>query len=172
MLIAINIFSGGEYETLKIRKQNGGLSEKEKEGLRKFAVTDKVVFFQNFIDFIEPDSYDKALANGKVDDWYLQAYAMVRFLFRPDNSPTPSKRMQFKQFMETLAKYIPKTDEAGRPVLSANGKRIMARPSEEEALKIAYKYKNILAFEEDFWHWLTAFQAVGRRKIKGNVKGS
>ncbi len=170
-LIVINIFSGGEHEVLKARKQTGGLTHKEKEGLRKFAVSDKIVFFQNFADFVEPDSYDKALAAGKVDDWYLQAYAMVRFLFRPDNSTTPSKRMQFKQLMETLAKYSPKKDKSGRPVLSADGKKIMVRPSIEEALKIAYKYQNILAFEEDFWHWLTVYQTIGRKKIKNDLKG-
>ena len=167
-LIVINIFSGGEYETLKKRKETGGLTQKEKDGLRKFAVSDKIVFFQNFVDFIEPDSYDKALAKGKVDDWYLQAYAMVRFLFRPDNSQTPSKRMQFKQFMETLAKYSPKVDKSGKPVLSADGKKIMVRPTEEEALKTAYKYQSILAFEEDFWRWITTYQAIGRKRIKNN----
>ena len=47
----------------------------------------------------------------------------------------------------------------------------MVRPSEEEALKAAYKYQNILAFEEDFWRWLTTFQAIGRKKIKSSIKG-
>ena len=171
-LIVINIFSGGEYETLKARKQTGGLTPKEKDGLRKFAVSDKIVFFQNFVDFMKPDSYDKALAKGKVDDWYLQAYAMVRFLFRPNNSQIPSKRMQFKQFMETLAKYSPKVDKSGRPILSPDGKKIMVRPSEESALEIAYKYQDILAFEEDFWNWLTIYQAIGRKKIKNNIKNN
>lgn len=165
-LVVINIFSGGEHESLKVRKQTGGLTQQEKDGLRKFAVSDKIVFFQNFADFIEPDSYDKALATGKIDDWYLQAYAMVRFLFRPGNSQTPEKRLQFKQLIETLAKYSPKKDAKGNPVLTADGKKIMVRPSMEMALKTAYKYQNILAFEEDFWHWLTAFQAYGRKKIK------
>ena len=170
-LVVINIFSGGEYETLKARKQTGGLTEKEKTALRKFAVSDKVVFFRDFVDFIEPDSYDKALSAGKVDDWYLQAYAMVRFLFRSNNSPTPNKHMQFRQFMEILSKYVPKKDEAGKLVLSPDGKKIMVRPSEEEALKAAYKYQDILAFEEDFWNWLTMYQAIGRKKIKNNMKG-
>ena len=168
-LVVINIFSEGEHETLKARKKTGGLTQKEKEGLRKFAVSDKIVFFQNFADFMEPDSYDKALANGKVDDWYLQAYAMVRFLFKP--TPNQDKRMQFKQFMEVLAKYSPKRDKNGKPVLTADGKKIMVRPTEEEALKIAYKYQNVLAFEADFWRWLTTFQAIGRKKIKNNIKG-
>ena len=170
-LVVINIFSGGEHETLKRRKETGGLTTREKEGLRKFAVSDKIVFFQDFVDFMEPNSYDRAVSSGKVDDWYLQAYAMVRFLFRPDNSQTPSKRMQFQQFIETLAKYAPKKDENGRQVLSADGKKIMARPTEEEALKIAYKYANTLAFEEDFWRWLTVFQAQGRKRIKNIGKG-
>ena len=170
-LIVINIFSHRAYEAFKDRKQNGGLSPKEKEGLRKFAVSDKIVFFQSFVDFMKPDSYDKALANDKVDDWYLQAYAMVRFLFRPENSPTPSKRMQFKQLMETLAKYSPKKDASGKLVLSADGRKIMVRANEEEALKIAYKYQNISAFEEDFWRWLKIYQAYGRKKMKNDTKG-
>lgn len=170
-LLVINIFSGGEYETLKARKKTGGLTQKEKEGLRKFKVSDKIVFFQNFVDFMEPDSYDKAVANGKVDDWYLQAYAMVRFLFRSNNSATPNKRMQFQQFMTTLTKYVPKTDANGKPVLTANGKKIMIRPSEEEALKVAYRYQDILAFEEAFWNWLTVYQVQGREKMRPNKKG-
>ncbi len=171
-LVVINIFSGGEHETLKRRKETGGLTHREKEGLRKFAVSDKIVFFKDFVDFMDPNSYDQALASGKVDDWYLQAYAMVRFLFRSTNSVTPNKRMQFQQFMTTIAKYTPKKDDMGKPVLSEDGKKIMVRPSEEEALRIAYKYQDIYAFEEDFWRWLTAFQAQGRRKIRGNIKGN
>ena len=167
-LIVINIFSGGELETLKERKKTGGLTAKEKEVLKKFAVTDKIVFFENFVDFIEPDSYDKALAKGKVDDWYLQAYAMVRFLFRPTNSAAPNRRLQFKQFTEMLAKYAPKKDAKGMPVLTENGQKIMVRPTIEEALKAAYKYKNILDFEANFWRWLTRYQAEGRKKFKGN----
>ncbi|MBO7605915.1 MAG: hypothetical protein J6S61_05590 [Elusimicrobiaceae bacterium] len=170
-LVVINIFPGSAYEAFKARKEAGGLSQKEKESFRKFAVSKKIVFFQNFVDFMKPDSYDKALAEDKIDDWYLQAYAMVRFLFRPNNSPTPSKRLQFKQFMERLTKYSPKIDAAGRPALSADGKKIMVRPSEEDALKTTYKYQNILSFEEDFWRWLAAFQAMGRKKIKNDIKG-
>ena len=170
-LVVINIFSGDDYETFKQLKENGGLSKEEKRALTKSAVSDKVVFFQDFDDFMEPDSYDKAVARGKVDDWYLQAYAMVRFLFRSSNSATPNKRMQFQQFITTLAKYTTKTDANGQPILSADGKKIMARPSEEEALKIAYKYQNIFAFEVDFWRWLTTFQAQGRKKIKDKAKG-
>ena len=165
-LIAINIFSGGELETLKERKKTGGLTAKEKEALKKFAVSDKVVFFKNFIDFIEPDSYDKALAEGKVDDWYLQAYAMVRFLFKPSNSAAPNRRLQFKQLTELLTKYSPKRDKTGKLVLTESGQKIMVRPTEEEALKTAYKYKDILDFEAHFWRWLTRYQAQERKKLK------
>ncbi len=165
-LIMINIFSGGEHETLKERKKSGGLTVKEKEALKKFAVTDKIVFFKNFVDFVEPNSYDKALAEGKVDDWYLQAYAMVRFLFNPENSTTPTKYLQFKQFTESLTKYTPKKDSNGRYVTTENGQKIMVRPSIEEALRTSYRYKDILDFEADFWHWLTRFQFEARKKIK------
>ena len=166
-LVLINIFSSGEHKILQERKKSGNaLSDKEKQALRSFAVTDKIVFFQNFAAFMEPDSYDKAVANGKVNDWYLQAYAMVRFLFEPGNSAAPAKYMQFKQFMELLVKYSPKKDKNGKLLLTADGKKIMARPTEEEALKTAYRYKNVTAFEEAFWDWLTKFQLENRKKLK------
>lgn len=165
-LIVINIFSDGEHEVLKERKNNGGLSQKEREGFRKFAVSDKVVFFKDFGEFMEQDSYDKAVAAGKVDDWYLQAYAMVRFLFRPSNSSAPEKRMQFEQFVKTISTYVPKRDEKGVILVNKEGKKIMTRPDGEEALKKAYRYRNVREFEEDFWKWITIYQAKGRRKIK------
>lgn len=165
-LIVINIFSYGEHQALKERKQNGGLSLEERIALKKFAVSTKVVFFKDFVDFMQQDSYDKAVAEGKVDDWYLQAYAMVRFLFRPTISPTPAKRMQFEQFIKALSTYVPKRDDAGRLLKTADGRSIMTRPDAEEALKKAYRYRDIYAFEEDFWRWITRYQAEGRKKLR------
>ena len=169
-LIVINIFSDGEHKVLQKKKENGGLTKEERAGLRKFAVSDKVVFFQDFVDFIQEDSYDKALKNGKVDDWYLQAYAMVRFLFRPTNSAAPAKRMQFEQFIKALSTYAPRKDQNGRVIITEDGKKIMSRPGEEEALQLAYRYKNLYDFEANFWRWLTMYQALGRKKIKSNLK--
>lgn len=168
-LIVINIFSDGERKVLKERKENGGLTQKEKEGFRKFAVSDKIVFFKDFVDFMEDDSYDKAVAEGKVDDWYLQAYAMVRFLFRPTNSATPAKRMQFEQLIKTISKYQPLRDENGRIMTNENGKKIMARPDVEDALQTVYRYRDSREFEEKFWKWLTLYQAQGRKKIRSGL---
>lgn len=170
-LIAINIFSEDEHKALKERKKNGGLNNQERASLRASAVTDKIIFFKDFVDFMQADSYDKALQEDKVDDWYLQAYAMVRFLFRPTNSPVPAKRMQFEQFTKAIATYAPKKDENGKIVMS-DGKKIMVRQSEEDALKMAYRYKSIAAFEDDFWRWLTTYQMEGRKKLKNNIKGN
>ena len=168
-LIVINIFSDGERKVLKERKENGGLTQKEKEGFRKFAVSDKIVFFKDFVDFMEDDSYDKAVAEGNVDDWYLQAYAMVRFLFRPTNSATPARRMQFEQLIKTISKYQPLRDENGKIMTNENGKKIMARPDVEDALKTAYRYRDVREFEEKFWKWITMYQAQGRKKIRSGL---
>lgn len=164
-LVLINIFSEGQHRALQERKKNGGLTDNEKRAISKFAVTNEIVFFQNFADFMEPDSYDKALQRGKVDDWYLQAYAMVRFLFRPSNSSNSANRMKFKQFTEALYTYVYKKDGNGRFVLSSDGKKIKSRPSEEEALQNVYRFKNIYDFERQFWAWLKKYQAEERKKL-------
>ncbi|MCR5505202.1 MAG: hypothetical protein K6E94_06640 [Elusimicrobiaceae bacterium] len=165
-LIVINIFSDGEHKALIRRKKDGGLSKKEKIALRNFSVSDEVVFFKNFADFMEPDSYDIALQEGKVDDWYLQAYAMVRFLFRPGNGNNPAMRMKFKRFTELLSTYAPKRDEDGKIMYNSRGKKIMTRMTEEEALNEVYRYKSIYEFEKDFWDWITKYQAVERKKLR------
>ena len=165
-LIVINIFSDGEHKALLQRKKDGGLSQKEKIALRRFSVSDEIVFFKNFADFMKPNSYDIALQEGKVDDWYLQAYAMVRFLFLPSNGSTSGTRMKFKKFIELLSSYVPKTDRNGKVIITSSGKKIMVRTSEEEALKEVYHYKNIYEFEKAFWDWLTKYQAVERRKLR------
>lgn len=171
-LIVINIFSDGEHRVLKHRKSMGtGFSDKEKEGLKKFAVSNKVVFFEDFGEFMEQDSYDRAVAEGRADDWYLQAYAMVRFLFKPNASATPAKRMQFEQFTKLLSTYAPKKDENGRIMFTEEGQKIMTRPHEEEALRQAYKFQDIREFEENFWKWITRYQAQGRRKIREEING-
>lgn len=169
-LIVINIFSDGERSVLRERKMTGGLSQKEREGFRKFSVSNKVVFFEDFGEFMDQGSYDRAVAEGRVDDWYLQAYAMVRFLFSPTKTSAPSKRMQFEQFIKLLSKYVPKRDANGKLMLTEDGRKIMSRPSEEEALKQAYKYRDIRDFEEKFWKWITMYQAIGRRNIKRELQ--
>ena len=169
-LVVINIFSDGEHSVLRERKRTGGLTQKERDGFRKFSVSNKVVFFEDFGEFMDQSSYDRAVAAGRVDDWYLQAYAMVRFLFRPNKSPTPSKRMQFEQFTKLLSTYTPKKDEKGKLVFTEDGRKIMSRPNEEEALKQAYKYRDIRDFEEKFWKWITMYQALGRRNIKRELQ--
>ena len=164
-LIVINIFSEGEHKALLQRKKDGGLTNDEKRALKRFSVSDEIVFFKNFSDFMEPDSYDRALQEGKVDDWYLQAYAMVRFLFRPNNNNS-GMRMKFKKFTELLSVYSPKKDKNGNLILTPQGKKIMARMNEEDALNEVYRYKSIYEFEKDFWAWLTKYQVEERKKLR------
>jgi len=165
-LIVINIFSEGQHKALLKRKKDGGLTNDEKRAFTRFSVSDEIVFFKNFADFMKPDSYDRALQEGKVDDWYLQAYAMVRFLFRPGNTSNSGTRMKFKKFTELLATYSPKKDKNGNLILTPKGKKIMVRMTEEDALSEVYRYKNIYEFEKAFWSWLVKYQAEERKKLR------
>lgn len=168
-LVVMNILSQGEYEALLARKKDGGLSDEEKQKLASTAVSDAVVFFQNFGDFMSQGSYDVADQQGNIDNWYLQAYAMVRFLFRPDYSSYPKNRMQFEQFTKLLSQYSPKRTKSGNVAKSSDGKTIMKKMSQEEALKKAYRYQSSVDFETDFWQWLTRLQKEGRDKIRNNL---
>lgn len=107
----------------------------------------KRAYFKNFRDFIKDDSYDNAVAGGYVDDWYFQAYAMVRFLFKPYNATYPEKRMQFEQFSKLL------NPAAGKPI------------SIEDALKKAYGFRDAADFEQKFYDWLYPMQKSEREKL-------
>ena len=109
------------------------------------ALSDKTIYFKGFGSFMLDESYDKAVAGNYADDWYFQAYAMVRFLFKPFLAQYPEKRMQFEQFTKLLA--------------------AKDRPSSMAALKAAYGFKDAAAFETAFYKWLYALQKTERDKI-------
>lgn len=128
-------------------------------------ITDATVRFIKFSDFVKNDSYDSAVAAGKVDDWYMQAYAMVRFLFKPYNNQYPEKRIQFEQFTKLLNTYQNKKDSKGRLVKDENGRQVKARTPIAQALKQSYGYSSIDDFELKFWQWLYPYQREQREKL-------
>ena len=123
------------------------------------------VQFIKFSDFIKNDSYDSAVAAGKVQDWYMQAYAMVRFLFKPYNNQYPEKRIQFEQFTKLLNTYQNKRNSKGKLLKDEAGRQIKTRLSVAAALKKAYGYNSIDDFELKFWQWLYQYQTDERAKL-------
>lgn len=128
-------------------------------------ITNVTIRFLKFSDFVQKDSYDRAVANGKVEDWYMQAYAMVRFLFKPYNNQYPEKRIQFEQFTKLLNTYQYKKNAKGQFVKDKDGRKIKIRTPLQEALKQAYGYNNIDEFELKFWQWLYQYQTDQRAKF-------
>ena len=128
-------------------------------------ITNADVQFIKFTDFIKNNSYDDAVAAGKVQDWYMQAYAMVRFLFKPYNNQYPEKRIQFEQFTKLLNTYQNKRNSKGVLMKDDLGRQIKARLSVAAALKKVYGYNNIDDFETKFWQWLYSYQAEKRDKM-------
>ena len=117
-------------------------------------------------DFVKNDSYDSAVAAGKVEDWYMQAYAMVRFLFKPYNNQYPEKRMQFEQFTKLLNTYQNKKDSKGRLVKDEQGHQVKTRVPVFAALQKAYGFNSMDDFEMKFWQWLYEYQRNQREKLK------
>lgn len=115
----------------------------------------KPVYLVPFEAFMNEGSLPSAEANNKVQDWYLQAYAMVRFLLNPAGGSSPSNRMQFEQFTRLVAQGEPKRNPStGFLVKDAKGKTVYDPYSVEKALGRAYRYGSIGNFEDNFWQWL------------------
>ena len=115
----------------------------------------KAVTLMPFGMFMQEGSLSAMESRGKTQNWYLQAYLMVRFLLNPANSSSPSNRMQFEQFTRLLAQGeqvrdpstgFLKRDEKGKPVYQPY--------SMEKALGKAYRYNSAAAFEDAFWDWV------------------
>ena len=96
-------------------------------------------------------------SNGQTQDWYFQAYTMVRFLLNPGNSSYPSKRMQFEQFTRLLSQGEAVRDPStGFLKKDSKGRQIYEPYSPEKALKRVYYYNDMNAFEDAFWKWANA----------------
>ena len=112
------------------------------------------IYFVPFEQFMEEGSLEVAEARNQVQNWYFQAYAMVRFLLNPAGGSTPSNRMQFEQFTRLLAQGEPKRDPStGFLVKDSRGKTVYEPYSVEKALGRAYHYNNAANFEDNFWRW-------------------
>lgn len=165
-LVVINILSENEKKNLLARLRSGqGLSAQEKRAAAANMVSAKTVAFTKFSDFIKNSSYDVAEQKGDVENWYFQAYAMVRFLFRTKNSAYPDKRMQFEQFTKLLKTFEDKRDANGNIMRDSAGRVIKKRISTEAALRKAYGFRDINDFENKFWKWLVSMQTQERQKI-------
>lgn len=168
-LIVINILSAAEKKALLSRLKNKQkFSASEKKAVLSNIVTGKTVSFVKFSDFIKNESYDRAEKKGDVENWYFQAYAMVRFLFRQKNTAYADKKMQFEQFTKLLKTFEDKKDANGNIIRDKNGKPVKKRISTEYALRKAYGFKDMKDFEDRFWKWLHEMQTQERQKIKLN----
>lgn len=114
----------------------------------------KPVYLVPFESFMEEGSLQAAEARNQVQNWYFQAYAMVRFLLNPAGGTSPSNRMQFEQFTRLVAQGEAKRDPStGFLVKDSRGKTVYEPYSVEKALNRAYHYNSVASFEDAFWRW-------------------
>ncbi|MBO7238549.1 MAG: hypothetical protein J6U96_04625 [Elusimicrobiaceae bacterium] len=114
----------------------------------------KSVTLMPFDQFMQEGSLEFMESRNKTQAWYLQAYAMVRFLLNPSGSMSPSNRMQFEQFTRLMAQGEQVRDPStGFPKKDAQGKPVYQTYSAEKAMGRAYHYNNASNFEDAFWSW-------------------
>ena len=115
----------------------------------------KPVRLAPFEEFMQEGSLDAAEGQDKVQNWYLQAYLMVRFLLNPAGGSSPSNRMQFEQFTRLVADgEAVRNPSTGFLVKDARGKQVYEPYDVEKALGRAYRYGTTANFEDNFWKWL------------------
>ncbi len=115
----------------------------------------KPVRLQAFEDFMQEGSLDSANGQDNIQNWYLQAYLMVRFLLNPAGGSSPSNRMQFEQFTRLVADGEAVRDPStGFLVKDSRGKQVYEPYDVQKALGRAYRYGTIANFEDNFWRWL------------------
>ena len=113
-----------------------------------------VLYFMPFDDFMQNGSLASMEGRDKTQDWYFQAYTMVRFLLNPSGGMSPSNRMQFEQFTRLIAQGEQVRDSrTGFPARDADGRPIYRPYPVEQALSRAYRYNSIASFEDAFWRW-------------------
>ena len=114
----------------------------------------KPLYLVPFAEFMEEGSLNAAEGRGKTQDWYFQAYLMVRFLLNPAGGASPSNRMQFEQFTRLLSEgEAVRNPSTGFLVKDSRGKTVYQPYSVEKALGRAYRYNSIANFEDNFWRW-------------------
>ncbi len=114
----------------------------------------KPLYFMPFDQFMREGSLAFMEGRGKTQDWYFQAYAMVRFLLNPAGGNSPSNRMQFEQFTRLMAQGEPVRDpRTGFPARDSRGKPVYQPYSVEKAMGRAYRYNSAANMEDAFWRW-------------------
>ena len=114
----------------------------------------KPLYFVPFDKFMEENSLQNAEGANRVQDWYFQAYTMVRFLLNPAGGVSPSNRMQFEQFTRLIAQgEAVRNPSTGFLMKDSRGKTVYEPYSVEKALGRAYRYNSIENFEDAFWRW-------------------
>ncbi|MBR3631752.1 MAG: hypothetical protein IKN49_01605 [Elusimicrobiaceae bacterium] len=113
------------------------------------------VYLMPFDQFMQEGSLSYMEGRGKTQDWYFQAYAMVRFLLNPAGGSSPSNRMQFEQFTRLIAQGEQVRDpKTGFPMRGPDGKPVYQPYSVEKAMGRSYHYNNASNFEDNFWRWV------------------
>lgn len=114
----------------------------------------KPLYFMPFDQFMQENSLASMEGQDKTQDWYFQAYAMVRFLLNPAGGSSPSNRMQFEQFTRLMAQGEQVRDPStGFAVHNKKGQPVYQPYSAEKAMGKAYRYNSSSNFEDAFWHW-------------------
>ena len=114
----------------------------------------KPLYLVPFAEFMQEGSLSTAEGQGKTQDWYFQAYVMVRFLLNPAGGASPSNRMQFEQFTRLLSQgEAVRNPTTGFLQKDSRGKTVYQPYSVEKALGRAYRYNTIANFEDNFWRW-------------------
>lgn len=120
-----------------------------------FGKRGRPVYLQAFEPFMQEGSLEEAEGRNQTQQWYLQAYLMVRFLLNPAGGSSPSNRMQFEQFTRLMSEGEAVRDpNTGFLLKDAKGKTVYKPYDAQKALSRAYRYNTIAAFEESFWRWM------------------
>ena len=154
---------GNDFKTLNFQRsketQVANFSSSNMFGTRSFTSAKQPrggqpLYFMPFDEFMQEGSLSSMEGRGKAQDWYFQAYTMVRFLLNPAGSLSPSNRMQFEQFTRLMSQGEQVRDpRTGFPARDANGKPVYQPYSAEKALARAYRYNTTANFEDAFWRW-------------------
>ena len=133
---------------------NGGFA-KQNNFAKRNARKSKTVKLMPFEQFMREDSLSVMEARNKTQQWYLQAYAMVRFLLNPAGGMAPSNRMQFEQFTRLMAQGEQvRNPSTGFLAKDAQGRPVYQLYSADKALNKTYRYNDVDAFEDAFWRWI------------------
>ena len=159
---AYNGMKGGPWaqdlKTLNIQRSKSSPTEEfgssRAKTFQPAARRGKPLVLMPFGQFMQEGSLAALESRGKTQDWYFQAYAMVRFLLNPAGASSPSNRMQFEQFTRLLAQGEQVRDPAtGFVMRDEKGNPVYQPYSVEKALGKAYRYNSAANFEDAFWRW-------------------